>query len=177
MANEDLLPKRTFQLQDILHFLILLFIAKLFKSCGIYLCYDLLKSIHLVNLLFLMYLIQSVVMFVLRSKPFSSGNKLNQLNIKLLSRVHWYKLIKYSFLFVGIKLLWLLGLSLCGPLRTILIFENSEFIILNAIRTLFGSQSSPGRTRGALFLIAGTLILFTFDHDDLREKVSILKIF
>lgn len=171
MANEDLLPKRNFQLQDILHFLILLFIAKLFKSCGIYLCYDLLKSIHLVNLLFFMYLIQSIIQFILRSRP---QNKLNSLNVKLLSRVQWYKLIKYSFLFVAIKLLWLLGLSLCGPLRTILIFENSDFIILNAIRTLFGSQSSPARTRGALFLIVGTVILFTFDHDDLREKVSIL---
>jgi len=172
MANEDLLPKRTFPLQDILHFLILLFIAKLFKSCGIYLCYDLLKSIHLVNLLFFLYLIQSLLVVVLRSKPFNSGNKLNNLNIKLLSRVHWYKLVKYSFLFVGIKLLWLFGLSLCGPLRTILIFEHSEFIILNGIRTLFGSQSSPARSRGAILLIVGVLILFTFDHDDLREKLS-----
>ena len=174
MANEDLQTKRNFQLQDILHFLILLFIAKLLKSCGIYLCYDLLKSIHLVNLLFLMFIINSIILFAIRQNPNIKGAsaKLNSLNLHLLSRLQWYKLIKYSFIFVAIKLLWLLGLSLCGPLRTILIFENSEFIILNAIRTLFGSQSSPARSRGALLLIVGTVILFTFDHDDLREKLS-----
>ena len=52
-------------------------------------------------------------------------------------------------------------LTQCGPLRTSLIFKQSEFVILLAILL---SQKNPSRTRAVVMLIAGTLILLAFDN-------------
>lgn len=150
---------RTFSLKSTFHYLILLLIAKFFKSFGIYLCYDLLKTTSIVNLLLILNIITTVVYVALQNNP---------LNRSKLTKSQFYSLIKYCLAGTLVKLLWLFGLSLCGPLRAVLIFEQTPQIVLNAFKTLFGlntSESSIKRSRGVLLLIIGTLILFVFDKD------------
>jgi zinc transporter 5/7 len=170
---------------DVVQFLVILLIAKFFKSFGIYLCYDLLKHIHLVQLLFFSLLIASVFLIILQ-KPFStsspasssSANSTNQtrqstnnLN-KRLNKFQYFRIFKYSFIQTFIKLLWLFGLTQCGPLRTTLIFEQSEVVVLCALKAIFLSQTNPSRSRGVIVLLTGILILLAFDYDDLKIQVS-----
>ena len=167
---------------DVVQFLVILLIAKFFKSFGIYLCYDLLKHIHLVQLLFFSLLIASLFLIILQ-KPFgtssatSSANSnqtrqnTNNLN-KRLNKFQYFRIFKYSFIQTFIKLLWLFGLTQCGPLRTTLIFEQSEVVVLCALKAIFLSQTNPSRSRGVIVLLTGILILLAFDYDDLKIQVS-----
>lgn len=163
--------KRTssFAFNDVVYLLIVLLISKLFKSFGIFLCYDLLKHIHIVQLLFFSLLI-AALFYLLLQRPFS--NSATSKKSTVLNKVQYIRLFKYSILQVFIKLLWLLGLIQCGPLRTTLIFEQSEFVVLCAIKAIFLSQTNPSRTRGVLLLLIGTLILFAFDHDRLQAPLD-----
>lgn len=120
-----------FSINDVAQFLVILLVAKFFKSCGIYMSYDLLKHIHVVQLLFFTTLIASAI-FVLLQKPFStvSGGyesvKGPATKSKRITRLQYIKLFKYSLVQTLVKLIWLFGLTQCGPLRTTLIFEQSE---------------------------------------------------
>lgn len=159
--------KRTssFALNDVVYLLTVLLISKFFKSFGIYLCYDLLKHIHIVQLLFFS-LVIAALSYLLLQRPFS--NSATSKKSTVLNKVQYIRLFKYSIFQVFIKLLWLLGLIQCGPLRTTLIFEQSEFVVLCAIKAVFLSQTNPSRTRGVFLLLIGTLVLFAFDHDRLQ---------
>lgn len=161
--------KNSFSFNDIAHFLFLLLVCKFLKSFGIYLCYDLLKDIHLVQLLFFSLLIASVFYLILQ-KPFSSSTN------KKLNKFQYFRLLKYCSFQLFIKLLWLFGLTQCGPLRTTLIFEQSEFAVLCALKAIFLSQTNPSRSRGVIILLTGTLILLAFDHDDLKKVIIIYMI-
>lgn len=150
-------------------YLSLLLVGKLLKSLGIFLAYDLLKRIHLVQLLFFSLCVSSVL-YVLAQRPFRSvaataGNK-------RLGRFQYMRLAKYAFVQTAVELMWLFGLTLCGPLRTTLLFEQSEFVIICALKALFLSQTNPARTRGVLVLFTATLILFAFDFDHISRRVS-----
>lgn len=158
----------SFSFNAVAQFLFILLVAKFFKSFGIYICYDLLKQIHIVQLLFFCLLIASLVYFVLQ-RPLASSNSSS--NNKTLSRYQYLKIVKYSVIQTFIKLLWLFGLTQCGPFRTTLIYEQSEFVILCALKAIFLSQSNPTRSRGVILLLTGTLILLAFDYDDIRAKV------
>lgn len=158
--------RANFSINDVAQFLFILLVAKFLKSSGIYLFYDLLKHIHIVQLLFFTSLI-AAVFFVILQKPFSSSGHNKRLN-----RQQYIKIFKYSFIQTAIKILWLFGLTQCGPLRTTLIFEQSEVVILCALKAVFMSQSSPTRSRGVIFLIAATLTLLAFDYDDVIQNVK-----
>lgn len=146
---------------DITQFIILLFISKCFKSFGIYLCYDLLKHIHVVQLLFYACAIASLF-YIFLQKPFNTND---QSNLKRLNKIQYYRILKYSFIQTIIRVLFLFGLTQCGPLRTTLIFEQSEFVIICALKALFLSQTNPSRTRGVFCLLIATLVLLAFDND------------
>lgn len=47
--------------------------------------------------------------------------------------LQWMKVLRYSALVAMSSTLWTLGLSLCGALRTILLWEHSEIALLAAI--------------------------------------------
>ncbi|RNA16686.1 Zinc transporter 5, partial [Brachionus plicatilis] len=167
MNDHSKQPRRTssFALNDVVHLLILLLVSKFLKSFGIYLCYDLLKHIHIVQLLFFSLLI-AALFYLLLQRPFSNPGTSKKSST--LSKIQYIRLFKYSSFQVFIKLLWLFGLTQCGPLRTTLIFEQSEFVVLCAIKAIFLSQTNPSRTRGVFLLLVGTLVLFAFDHDRLQ---------
>ncbi len=128
-----------FSRNDIFQLLFILLLAKFFKSSGIYLFYDLLKHIHVVQLLFFATLLAAFI-YLLLQRPFSdhkhtasyesnrpSGQKTSTTSKKI-TKNQWFKIFKYSALQTIIRLAWLFGLTQCGPLRTTLIFEQSECI-------------------------------------------------
>ena len=160
--NQSTAKNQSSSFNNLAQLLVVLLIAKFLKSVGIYLCYDLLKHIHIVQLLFFTLLVASLV-FVLLQKPFD----------KRLSKSIYLRIFKYSFVQTLIKVLWLLGLTQCGPLRTSLIFEQSEVVVLCALKAVFLSQTNPSRTRGVVILLIATLLLLAFDYDDLNLKVNI----
>ena len=47
--------------------------------------------------------------------------------------LQWVKILRYSGLVAMSSILWTLGLSLCGALRTILLWEHSEIALLAAV--------------------------------------------
>ena len=156
-------------LGDVLHVLILLILSKLFKTFALFITYDLLKSYHLILILFLSTFITSICLLFIQ-KPFSSFR---------LNKVIFYRLIKYTILLTIIRLLWLFGLTLCGPLRTILLFEHSDLVILTCFQVIFSSsnevtgqqQGKTSRIRGVVFFLLAILAIFAFDNDDARQRV------
>lgn len=150
-----------------LKYISLLLVGKLLKSIGIFLAYDLLKRIHLVQLLFYSLVVASCV-FVLLQRPFGSSSP----TTKRLSRFQYVRLIKYSLFHTAIELMWLFGLTLCGPFRSTLLFEQSPVVIICALKALFLSQTNPARTRGVLVLFTAILILFAFDYDHISRRVE-----
>lgn len=137
---------------------IILAISKFLRSVGIFLSYDLLKIVPVVQFLFIIKA-GSCVPFLLLQKPFSSGPKL--------SHSQWFRIIRHAVFGVLITLLWLFGLTLCGPLRTILLFEHSDLVIISAASALFtGNGGGPAKSRGAVFFLMAILTLLLFDHDE-----------
>jgi zinc transporter 5/7 len=174
--------KYSLSYNDAVKYLSILLIAKFFKSFGIYLCYDLLKQIHLVQLLFFSLLIASFFYIILQ-KPFKNGesshqqqsqknNNNNSSSSKRLNRPQYIRIFKYSLVQTFIKLLFFFGLTQCGPLRTTLLFEQSEIAVLCALKAIFLSQTNPSRTRGVIVFLTAILILLAFDYDDLTKQAS-----
>ena len=159
-------------LSDVLHIFILLLIGKFLKTLTLFITYDLLKSYHLIFILFLTTLIASAVLLFVQ-RPFSSSLRLNR---TLLTR-----LLKYTIGLTLIRLLWLFGLSLCGPLRTILLFEHSDLVILACGHVVFSSSNAAvgqqhgqtARIRGVVFFILAILAILAFDNDDATQQVSV----
>ena len=52
----------------------------------------------------------------------------------------WFRIVRYSLLVALTSILWTLGLTLCGALRTILLWEHSEV----ALMVVFGTLASMG---------------------------------
>ncbi|XP_073242547.1 proton-coupled zinc antiporter SLC30A5-like isoform X3 [Porites lutea] len=100
----------------------------------------------------------STVILVILQRPVSSGKKItpNQ----------WYKIGKHAIASTVISLIWLEGLSLCGALRTVLLFEHSDVVVLAALGVLFHSNGTgPSKVRGSVLLLIGMLCLLLFDND------------
>ncbi|NWY02476.1 ZNT5 protein, partial [Nothoprocta ornata] len=107
----------------------------------------------------------SAFFMVLFQKPFSSG--------KVITKRQWIKIFKHAVVGCIISLLWFFGLTLCGPLRTLLLFEHSDVVVLSLLSVLFtNSGGGPAKTRGAAFFIIAVICLLLFDNDDLMAKIA-----
>ncbi|XP_043562421.1 zinc transporter 5 isoform X2 [Chiloscyllium plagiosum] len=145
-------------------YITLLCLAKLLKVIGIFESYDLLKVVHIVQFVFIIQL-GSAIFLVLFQKPFSTG--------KPISRRLWIKIGKHAVGGCIILLLWFFGLTLCGPLRTVLLFEHSDIVVISLLGVLFtSSDGGPAKTRGAAFFIIAVICLLLFDNDDLMAKMA-----
>lgn len=145
-------------------YIVLLCFTKFLKALGIFESYDLLKVVHIVQFIFILKLGCAIFM-VLFQKPFSSG--------KTVTRRQWISIVKHAFFGCIISLLWFFGLTLCGPLRTLLLFEHSDIVVVTLLTVLFtGSSGVPSKTRGAAFFIVAVICLLLFDNDDLMAKIA-----
>ncbi|XP_002127955.2 proton-coupled zinc antiporter SLC30A5-like [Ciona intestinalis] len=142
---------------------IILVAVKILRCVGLFECYDILKTIHLVQFLFLVKLICSGV-YLLIHKPFSSGRKLN--------KRQWSYVFRHSVLGLLNNVLWLFSLTLCGPLRTVLVFEHGEHVLVSMFMGVFaGRKGNYAKTRGSLLFFLGVLCLLLFDNDDMLSKI------
>uniref|UniRef100_A0AAX7SG81 Zinc transporter n=1 Tax=Astatotilapia calliptera TaxID=8154 RepID=A0AAX7SG81_ASTCA len=145
-------------------YIVLLVISKVLKALGIFESYDILKVVHIVQFIFILKL-GSAVFLLFFQKPFSSG--------KVISKRQWIKLLKHAVFSCVISLLGFFGLTLCGPLRTLLLFEHSDVVIIALLGVLFtNSGGGPSKTRGAAFFIIAVICLLLFDNDDLMAKMA-----
>ncbi|XP_030624100.1 proton-coupled zinc antiporter SLC30A5 isoform X2 [Chanos chanos] len=145
-------------------YIVLLCVTKLLKALGIFESYDLLKVVHIVQFLFILKLGCAVIL-VFFQKPFSSG--------KVISKRQWIKIFKHAVISCVISLLGFFGLTLCGPLRTLLLFEHSDLVVISLLSVLFTSYGGgPSKTRGAAFFIIAVICLLLFDNDDLMAKMA-----
>ncbi|KAM9695881.1 proton-coupled zinc antiporter SLC30A5 isoform 2-T3 [Trichechus inunguis] len=145
-------------------YIVLLCFTKFFKAVGLFESYDLLKAVHIVQFIFILKLGTAFFM-VLFQKPFSSG--------KTVTKHQWIKIFKHAVAGCIISLLWFFGLTLCGPLRTLLLFEHSDIVVISLLSVLFTSSGGgPAKTRGAAFFIIAVICLLLFDNDDLMAKMA-----
>uniref|UniRef100_A0A8C6KA27 Zinc transporter n=1 Tax=Nothobranchius furzeri TaxID=105023 RepID=A0A8C6KA27_NOTFU len=120
-------------------YIVLLIISKVLKALGIFESYDILKVVHIVQFIFILKLGSAVVLLFFQ-KPFSSG--------KVISRSQWIKLVKHAVFSCIISLLGFFGLTLCGPLRTLLLFEHSDVVIVALLGVLFtNSGGGPSKVK------------------------------
>uniref|UniRef100_A0A8C6GC55 Zinc transporter n=1 Tax=Mus spicilegus TaxID=10103 RepID=A0A8C6GC55_MUSSI len=145
-------------------YIVLLCLTKCLKAVGLFESYDLLKAVHIVQFIFILKLGTAFFM-VLFQKPFSSG--------KPITKHQWIKIFKHAVAGCIISLLWFFGLTLCGPLRTLLLFEHSDIVVISLLSALFTSSGGgPAKTRGAAFFIIAVICLLLFDNDDLMAKMA-----
>ncbi|CAG2187917.1 MSC2 [Mytilus edulis] len=137
-------------------YVIILAVSKFLRAAGLFLSYDLLKIIPVVQFLFIIKTGSSLPLLILQ-KPFSSS--------KRLSKSQWFRIGKHAVFGAFLSLLWLFGLTLCGPFRTILLFEHSDLVIISGASALFTANGGGPAKRSFLFLIA-ILTLLLFDHDE-----------
>ncbi|XP_062597786.1 proton-coupled zinc antiporter SLC30A5-like isoform X2 [Saccostrea cucullata] len=160
-----LLPKHAiYHSSGLSVYLLLLVAAKFLRAVGLFISYDLLKLIPVVQFLFLIKFWSSLPLLVLQ-KPFSSG--------KRLSNHQLFRVFRHAVIGAFISLLWLFGLTLCGPLRTILLFEHSDLVIIAGASALFSSNGGgPAKTRGAIFFLFAVITLLLFDHDEKLDHLG-----
>uniref|UniRef100_A0A4W4F9K6 Zinc transporter n=1 Tax=Electrophorus electricus TaxID=8005 RepID=A0A4W4F9K6_ELEEL len=145
-------------------YIVLLLLTKLLKALGIFESYDLLKVVHVVQFLFILKLGCAVILLFFQ-KPFSSG--------KMVAKRQWIRILKHAVISSVISLLGFFGLTLCGPLRTLLLFEHSDLVVISLLSVLFtNSGGGPSKTRGAAFFIIAVVCLLLFDNDDLMAKMA-----
>ncbi|CAJ0944393.1 unnamed protein product, partial [Mesorhabditis belari] len=134
--------------------------AKLLRCIGIFFIDILSKSLHVVSLLWLFKLISSLMMIPLQ-KPFTTGKHLRKATLARIGRLSLWNCL--------IEMLWFYGITFCGPLRSVLVFELSPSVILIAIASIFKSDGSPSKTRGLFFLLIGFVSLMLMDKDSSIE--------
>ena len=135
----------------------LLSIVKFLKCFGLFLAYDVLKVIKLPQFLFGIQLICSILLVILQ-KPFQTKKLTTQQTLKIL---------RHSFLSTVVLILWAFSFTLCGPLRSVLIFELSDTVVLSAIGALFKSEAgSKAKARAVVWLGIGVVTLLFFDNDN-----------
>ena len=79
------------------------------------------------------------------------------------------RISQLAFLNILIELIWFYGITFCGPLRSILVFELNPKVVAIALEALFVGQRSPSQTRGIFCLAVGYLALLIMDEDSSVE--------
>ncbi|XP_050401353.1 proton-coupled zinc antiporter SLC30A5 [Patella vulgata] len=163
--NGNILPGRAiYRSSDLSLYFGLLIVSKFLRSVGLFIAYDLLKLVPVVQFLFFVKLGTAVPLLFLQ-KPFGSGRRLNA--------AQWFRVGRHALFGSILGLLWLFGLTLCGPLRTVLLYEHSDVVVIAGATALFISNSGgPAKLRGAVFFIIAVIALLLFDHDEKLDLMS-----
>lgn len=134
----------------------LLVLVKLLRCIGIFFIDILAKQIHVISLLWLIKFTASVILIPVQ-KPFHQGKSLRKsLHIRIA------QLAVFNCL---IEIIWFYGITFCGPLRSVLVFEQSPAVVLVALMAILKGGSGPSKTRGTLALFGGFLALNLMDSD------------
>lgn len=134
-----------------------LIISKCLVALSFAISYDVLNYLHVVQFLFIARALASVALLLIQ-KPFSSG--------RALSGNQWFSVFRHALVNSMLTLSVLFGLTLCGPLRTVLLTQNSDVVVIVALQALFTSAGGHSKFRGAVCIVLGVLSLLLFDFDD-----------
>ncbi|XP_064474768.1 proton-coupled zinc antiporter SLC30A5-like [Ornithodoros turicata] len=134
-----------------------LFVCKCLVALSFVISYDVLNYLHVVQFLFIERVIASVALLFIQ-KPFSAG--------KRLSANQWFSVVRHAVINSILTLSVLFGLTQCGPLRTVLLSQNSDLIVIVALRALFTNAGGHAKFRGAVCVVLGVLSLLLLDFDD-----------
>ncbi|EDV26516.1 uncharacterized protein TRIADDRAFT_22061, partial [Trichoplax adhaerens] len=137
-------------------FTMALLLSRFFHAIGIYLSYEVLKIAPLLQFLFVVKLC-CALLYVILQKPISSGRPIE--------KIEWYKITLHAVILVLLQWLYLIGMRLCGPLRTILVFENSDVVVLTVLSAVYSFNLRSKKLGVYLFVLALFSLLF-FDNDD-----------
>uniref|UniRef100_A0A1I7YXP8 Proton-coupled zinc antiporter SLC30A5 n=1 Tax=Steinernema glaseri TaxID=37863 RepID=A0A1I7YXP8_9BILA len=137
-----------------------LVVAKLLRCIGIFLVDVLAKSLHVMGLLWIFKIVSSLILLPVH-KPFNSG--------KPIRRSLYVRIGQISLFNCLIEIIWFYGITLCGPLRSVLVFEQSSSVVLAALLAFTKGGSSPSKTRGLISLVVGYLVLMFMDSDSTVE--------
>ncbi|XP_076341601.1 proton-coupled zinc antiporter SLC30A5-like isoform X2 [Tachypleus tridentatus] len=138
-------------------FVVFLVITKVLLGLCYFLAYDILKAVHVVQFLFIIKAIISTV-FILIQKPFSSGKKL--------SKKQWLHIVRHAVISSTLSLLALFGLTQCGPLRTALLVQHNDLVVIAVFRSIFTGAGGHSKFRGAICFLVAIFSLLFLDHDD-----------
>ncbi|KAK3744107.1 hypothetical protein QZH41_016800 [Actinostola sp. cb2023] len=145
-------------------YVVALFIAKFLHSFGIFVAYEQLKIFRITQFLFIVRLFSSIIL-VLLQKPISSGKKI--------TANQWYRICRHAVFSTIIALIWLQGLTLCGALRTVLLFEHGELTVLGALGVLCHTGvAGPSKVRGTVLFFLGFIALLLFDNDTPHDHAA-----
>ena len=140
---------------------LVLVVIKILRCVGLFEMNEVIQALNIVQFLFLVKLGSSVFYLILQ-KPFSNGRKL--------TKTQWSYVLRHALLNLLLHIMWLFGLSLCGPLRTILVFEHGESILISMFSGVVSRKGNHARTRGSLMFFLGVLCLLIFDNDNLSAQ-------
>lgn len=134
-----------------------LIVTKCILAYAYFLSYNVLNYVHVVQYLFIARFISSAALVIIQ-KPFSSGSKL--------SLSQWLRVVRHAVINSSLTLLELFGLTLCGPLRTVLLTQHKDLCVVIGIKALFTSAGGHSKFRGAVCFILAVLSLLFLDFDD-----------
>ncbi|KAK2153606.1 hypothetical protein LSH36_291g03057 [Paralvinella palmiformis] len=154
LASRAIYPSRYYP------YLILLIVTKILYCFALYLSYDVTKVLHIVHFVFFIKVGSSILLTFLQ-KPFSVGGRL--------PKQIWIRIGRHAVVGSLLSVFWIFGLTLCGPLRTLLLYEHSDLVVIAGASALFTHSSTPSKFRGAVFFLLAVLGTFLFDHDDLEH--------
>eukprot|EP00039_Didymoeca_costata_P015749 m.272977 g.272977 ORF g.272977 m.272977 type:complete len:770 (+) comp16276_c0_seq41:172-2481(+) len=145
-------------------YLLVLASGKIFRSYGLTTAYKLSRNTPVLALTSIFLCLASCFCFLIQRTQ-KGAARISSSQIK---HVFFYGavMLLHTVLFYG-------GLSLCGPIKTILIAEYGDGAILGLATLMTGSDHVPAsRVRGTLLGLLGLLTLFMFDDDAGRHAIA-----
>nr|CDJ94129.1 Cation efflux protein domain containing protein [Haemonchus contortus] len=155
LKKDDRTFKPTSSSRSAWYFCVLV-LTKILRCIGIFFLDILVKGVHVVSLLWLVKICASALLLPIQ-KPLSHGHTLR--------KPTFVRIAKLAIVNCLIEVLWFYGITFCGPLRSVLVFELSPSVLLVAIASIFKGNSSTAKSRGLFFLVIGYLSLLLLDRD------------
>ncbi|KAK6040631.1 hypothetical protein COOONC_21865 [Cooperia oncophora] len=155
LKKDDRTFKPTSSSRSAWYFCVLV-LTKILRCIGIFFLDVLAKGVHVVSLLWLVRVIASALLLPIQ-KPLSHGHTLK--------KPTFIRIGKLALVNCLIEVLWFYGITFCGPLRSVLVFELSPSVLLVAMASVFKGNSSTAKSRGLFFLVIGYISLLLLDRD------------
>ena len=146
-------------------FILIIAFVKFLKCLSIYESYDLLGYNSVFHFLYFVKLFSTVIFILMKRSLIKS--------MFVMSKKSLAKVVQLSILCITIEFMYLFGLTICGPIHSILVYEHSAQILV-AIFSGILSKSNYTRTRGSILFFLGVVTLFLFDSglDNLNDSVD-----
>ncbi|ODM90604.1 Zinc transporter 5, partial [Orchesella cincta] len=107
--------------------------------------------------------ILSGIIYIVVQKPFSNWKSAK------LSKKECLRIFRHAVISIIFMLVWMSGLQLCGPFRTVIIASHYNFVLAGILSGFFISKTGA-KLRGGVLFATGILMLLLFDNGDSTKK-------